>query len=140
MQKICLDAGILSLIFTKKATTLIQKLYTNIKKKDLECYVLSPILIEVYWNICKTDGIEVAKISVSSFIHNVPHILVPVDEDIIISAGTLKCQHRTTLSYIDCMSIAFCLNNDVTFHTTEKNLKKIPHNTLQRLKVVKYKF
>jgi hypothetical protein len=40
----------------------------------------------------------------------------------------------------DCMSIAFCLNNGVTFHTTEKNLKKIPHNTLQRLKVVKYKF
>lgn len=140
MQKICLDTGILSLIFTKKADALIQKLFNEIKKKEFECYVLSPVLIEVYWNICKTDGIEVAKISVSSFIHNVPHILVPVDEDIIISAGTLKCQHQTTLSYIDCMSIAFCLNNDVTFHTTEKNLKKIPQNTLRRLKVVKYDF
>ena len=140
MEKICLDSGILSLYFSQEPPVAVQDLFNKIKKKEVECYVLSPVLIEVYWNICQTEGIEIARISISSFIHTIPHYLVHVDEDLILSAGKLKCQHPTTLSYIDCVSIAFCINNKCILHTTEKNIKKIPHITLQRLKVVKHTF
>jgi hypothetical protein len=57
---------------------------------------------------------------------------------ILMAAGKMKCQHRTVLSYIDCMSIAHTLKMNIPFHTTEKKLKQIPGNVLQRLKVVKY--
>jgi hypothetical protein len=66
--------------------------------------------------------------------------LVNIKDDLIFSAGKLKCQNRKTLSYNDCLSIGFCLNNQAEFHTTEKNLKNIPNNTLKRLKTEIYKF
>ena len=140
MQKICLDTGILNLYFANGTPKKVNDLISRVKKGELQCYIIESVLVELYLNICRREGIEIARITILSFIREFPHILVNLDEDLIITAGKLKCQHRTDLSYIDCMSIALCLNNGITFHTTEKNLKKIPHNTLQRLKVVKYKF
>lgn len=140
MQKICFDTGILDLYFSESTPKKVNDLISRVKKGELQCYIIESVLVELYLNICRLKGIEIARITISSFIRNFPHILVNLDEDLIITAGKLKCQHRTDLSYIDCMSIALCLNTGITFHTTEKNLNKIPHNTLQRLKVVKYKF
>ena len=42
--------------------------------------------------------------------------------------------------YIDCMGIAISLSKKIPFHTTEKKLKQIPNNVLEKLKVVKYTF
>ena len=140
MQKICLDTGVLSLYFSENTPKKVKDLISRVKKGELQCYIIESVLVELYMNICKSKGIEIARMTISTLIRELPHMLVNLNEDLIITSGKLKCQHKDTLSYIDCMSIAFCLNNGIEFHTTEKHVKKIPHNTLQRLKAVKYKF
>ncbi len=140
MQKICVDAGVLSIYFSDDTSKKVMDLIQKIKQGEYKCFLLGPVLIEVYWNICKFSGIESARILLSNFLRDIPHEIVPANESLIYTAGKIKCQHRTTLSYNDCMSIAFCLKNNITFHTHEKNLKKIPYNTLERLKIARYSF
>jgi predicted nucleic acid-binding protein len=67
-----------------------------------------------------------------------PINFIDLDETLILHAGKLRCQHANTLSYNDCITIAFCLREGAELHTTEKLLKQIPHNVLQRLRIVKY--
>ena len=98
-------------------------------------YVPRPVLVETFHHMCKTDGIENARNTIVNFLKNYPLKLVDLDQQLILDAGQLKCQHASALSYIDCMGIAVALSHKIPFHTTEKNLKKIPHNVLSRLKV-----
>ena len=140
MQRICLDTGVLSLLLSKDPTEKIRKLRKRTENNEVECHILSPILVETYWHLCKLKGIEIAKIALTSFTRKFPHVLVDLDENIILKAGMLKCQHGTTLSYNDCISIGYCLNNKMQFHTTEKTIQKIKHNTLEKIKIVKYNF
>ncbi len=140
MERICLDTGVLSILLSENPTKKIQKLQKSAHAKKVECHILSPMLVETYWQICKLKGIEIAKIAITSFVRKFPHVLVDLDENIILKAGMVKCQHRTTLSYNDCISIAYCLNTKMEFHTTEKTIQKIKHNTLEKLKIVQYDF
>ncbi len=140
MKGICLDAGVMGIHFTKDSTKKVISLMNSILKDNIKAFVLKPILVETYYHLCKIKGVEIAKISLSSFIRKYPIELVDITQDLIFSAGKLKCQNRKTLSYNDAITIAFCLNNRIEFHTTEKNLKKIPNNTLNRLKIKKYRF
>ena len=139
MPKVCIDAGVLSIYFSDSPTEKVKKLMGAILAEEIMAYILRPILIENYFHICKLNGIDVAQIKIASFIIKYPVKLIKPTDVLIFSAGKLKCQNRKTLSYNDCLSIAFCLNNNVEFHITEKNLKKIPNNTLKRLKTEKYK-
>jgi len=140
MDKAYLDAGIVALFLAKDCPLKIKELMEKIKSGSVEGHVLAPVLIESFFQICKLDGIDDAKVAINSFLKQYPLHVGTQDTSLVISAGVLKCQHRTSLSYIDCMSIAYCLNNKFTFHTTEKKLQKIPGNTLQKMKIVKYKF
>ena len=140
MDRICLDTGVLSILLSGNPTEKIQRLQKNAHTNKVECHILSPMLVETYWQICKIKGIEIAKIAITSFVRKFPHVLVDLDENIILKAGMVKCQHMTTLSYNDCISIAYCLNTKMAFHTTEKTIKKIKHSTLEKLKVVQYDF
>jgi predicted nucleic acid-binding protein len=140
MQSICLDTGVLDLLLADKRSKEIQILQNEIVKKQYKPYVMQPTLCELFYHQCKANGKEVAKIQISSLVKKLALILVELDESTIFLAGTLKCQHFNSLSYIDCISIAYCLNNGYTFHTTEKLLKKTPQNTLDRLKLVTYVF
>nr|MDO8108908.1 PIN domain-containing protein [Candidatus Sigynarchaeota archaeon] len=139
-SKAYLDTGVLTLFLARNCPLKVQELMDNIKKAKIEGHLLAPVLTEVFLHICKLDGIDSAKISMNSLLKQYPFKIGEQDTSLIISAGILKCQHRETLSYVDCMSIAYCLNNNCVFHTTEKKIKKIPGNTLQKLDVVKYKF
>ena len=140
IEKAYLDAGIISLFYAKDCPPKIKDLLEKIKAGSIEGHILAPVLIEAFFNICKIDGIEDAKISINSFLKQYPLHVGSEETSLVISAGVLKCQHRDSLSYIDCMSIAYCLNNKCTFHSTEKELKKIQGNTLQKLHIVKYNF
>jgi predicted nucleic acid-binding protein len=140
MPKACIDAGVLDIFFSENPTQKVSDLMDSILTEDIKAYLLRPILVESYYHICKLKGIEIAQITIASFIQKYPVDLVNITSDLIFSAGKLKCQNRKTLSYNDCLSIGFCLNNKVEFHTTEKNLKNIPNNTLKRLKTETYKF
>nr|MDO8087677.1 PIN domain-containing protein [Candidatus Sigynarchaeum springense] len=138
MTSACFDTGVITLYATRDCPARINEVMNKVKKQELEAHVLSPVLSEVFYHLCKLSGVEKATIFVNSFLetHQV-EVIVP-DKVLSISAGKLRCQYRTSLSYIDCMSIAHVLKMGIPFHTTEKKLKQIPGNVLQRLKVVKY--
>lgn len=140
MQKICIDTGVLTLIVSNKELVQINQLQNNLKNGNLEGYVLKPALCEVYSHICKVAGKDQAQQKTMGLLRKLNLISIDLDDSLILEAGQLKCQHRSSLSYIDCMIIGFCLNNQIELHTTEKNIKRIPHNTLQKLKIVSYPF
>ena len=140
MSTICLDSGVLSIFFTKNPTQQVKTLMLKIQKQNIRAYLPKPVLIEVFFHLCTNDGKEIAKITLVNFLKKYPLHLVEFDTNLLIHTGQLKCQHRSALSYIDCMGIAVALNHKIPFHTTEKKLKKIPNNVLDRLKVVTYAF
>ncbi|WP_457559333.1 PIN domain-containing protein [Candidatus Harpocratesius sp.] len=140
MKEICLDTGVLGIFFSNNPTSQVKQLMKEIQNKRINAYLPKPVLIESFLHICKNDGKESAKITLLNFLNKYPVNLVEFDYNLIIQAGQIKCQHRKTLSYIDCMGIAIALNKRIEFHTTEINLKKIPSNILNKLKVVKYSF
>ena len=140
MGKICLDTGVLSILFSEDCTEEVRELMNAIKNGTYEASIVKPALCEVFFHLCRAKGRETATALLTSFLRKYPIVQLELNESLIYFTGLLKCQHRDTLSYIDCMSIAYCLQNHVTFHTTEKVLNKIPHNTLQRLNIVKYQF
>ncbi len=138
--KAYLDTGILTLFLASDCPQKINELMGKVKDGTMEGHVLAQVLVEVFFHVCKLDGIEDAKVALNSLREQYPLKIAEQDTSLVVSAGILKCQHKDTLSYTDCMSIAYCLNNKCIFHTTEKNIKKIPANTLQKLNVVKYSF
>ena len=140
MKEICLDTGVLGIYLSINPGKKIQTLMHNIRKGLTEAFILKPVLIEVFYHLCKIECKEIASIKITNLKNQIPFNIVDLDDSLILKAGILKCQHRTSLSYIDCMSIAFCLNTNTTFHTTEKLIKKIPNNTLNQLKIEKYSF
>ena len=139
-QNVCLDAGVVSILFSKSLNKKANELMEKLKNKEIKAFVLKPILIESYFHLCKLKGSDFAKFMTKSFI-NKPYIhLIDITENLIYSAGKIKCQNRKILSYNDAIAISFCLNNKMAFHTTEKNLKKKENTTLQKLIIELYNF
>lgn len=136
----CLDTGVLGIYFSKNPNQKVRDLMASAQKGDITVYILKPVLVELFYHLCKLEGKEIASIKLTNLLKRQPFHFIDLDDSLILEAGILKCQHKTTLSYIDCMSIAFALNTNTTFHTTEKLIKNIPNNTLQRLKIEKYTF
>ena len=112
----------------------------GIQNRTILAYLPKPVLIEAFFHVCKNDGKEIAKITLANFLEKYPLNLIEFGTNLILHAGQLKCQHRNSLSYIDCMGIAIALNRKIPFHTTEKKLTKIPNHVLNKLKVVTYSF
>ena len=135
---ICIDTGIFSIFFSEDCTPRVSTLMARIKKGDLVGHMISPILSEIFYHVCKVYGQDQARILVSSVLEDYCIEIIDPDKPLLFTAGLLKCQHRTILSYNDCMSIAYSLKMKLEFHTTEKKLKEIPSNVLQKLKTVKY--
>jgi PIN domain nuclease of toxin-antitoxin system len=97
----------------------------KIKSRDIIAYVVYPILVEIYYQICRLSRQDAAEAHVASFLHNYPVRLVNLNKSLIFKAGKMKCQHSNILSYFDCLAIAFSLNKKITLHTTEKNVGEI---------------
>ena len=108
----------------------------EIKERKIEAYIVIPIMTEVFYHICKLNGKIAAESTVASFLSLYPIKIVQLNKSLIIKAGYLKCKHHQLLSYNDCFAIAYALNKKITFHTTEKELKKLFPN----LKVRTYNF
>jgi len=140
MNEICLDTGVISIFFSNNPTNQVKNLMKEIQNHKISAYLPKPVLIEAFFHVCRNDGKENARITLVNFLEKYPLNLIEFDRNLIIHAGQLKCQHRNTLSYIDCMGLVIALNRKIPFHTTEKTLKKIPNNVLEKLKVIKYSF
>jgi len=135
MTSNCLDAGVLSLFFMKNSPKEINLLMERIKKKPNNTYIAKEILIEVYKHLCLLKGYSYANSVLLSFYRDYSVNLMDLTHQLIAKAGKLKCQHRKKLSYNDCIAIAISLQEEAIFHTTEKELPKIPH-----LRVKSYTF
>jgi predicted nucleic acid-binding protein len=135
-KQICLDTGIITLLYSKDKPGEISKLFRQIMKNEIEAHVVSPIITEAFYHICKLRGKVAAETTVATFLNTYPLKLINLNQSLIIKAGLLKCQYYQELSYNDCFSIAYALNKKLAFHTTEKNLMKI----LPNLKVKSYIF
>ena len=129
---ICLDTGLLTLFYSKNPPNTIIELMNQIKQKKIRAYIVWPVLIEVYKHLCILKGKTYAESTITSLINNYPVSVINLDISLILKAGALKCQHRTTLSYNDCIIIAYSLNKKLVLHTTEKDLPKIPNLTIKK--------
>ena len=132
----CLDTGIITYLYSKEPPKSILHFMDSIKARKIEAYVLSPIIVEAFYHICKLKGKANAETMIATFLKTYPIKIVNLNQSLIFKAGILKCQHRAELSYNDCYALAFSLNKKITFHTTEKSLSKI----LPTLKLKTYKF
>jgi len=122
---ICLDTGMITLLYSKDTPQSILQLFKKIKEELIEAHVLSPLMTESFYHICKLSGKVAAETILATFLNSYPIKLVNLNQSLIIKAGLLKCQHAKTLSYNDCFAIAYALNKKLIFHTTEKTIGKI---------------
>jgi len=135
-KQICLDTGIITLLYSKGKPSQITTLFNQIRKDELEAHIVSPIITEAFFQICRLRGKVVAETIIATFLNTYPIKLINLNQSLIIKAGLLKCQHYNELSYNDCFAVAYALNKKLTFHTTEKNLGKI----LPNLRIKSYIF
>lgn len=141
-QKACTDTSIISLYLSKSTddNDKIIQFFNQVRNNKVELHILNPILIEVFYQLCKLEGKEQTQIILASFEKEIPMKRIKLTDSLINAAGIIKCQHRSHLSYNDSLIIAYCLTYHIPMHTTEKKIKQIPQNTLDRLKIVKYKY
>jgi len=125
VKKVCLDTGMITLLYSKDTPQPILQLFKNIEAEKIQAHVLSPLLAESFFHICKLSGKVAAETILATFLNSYPIKLVNLNQSLIIKAGLLKCQHAKILSYNDCFAIAYALNKKFTFHTTEKDIGKI---------------
>lgn len=135
---ICLDAGVLGIYFSVDCTAQVHALMNDVREGKVHSCIVKPVVSEVFFHLCKGQGVSEATTQLVNLFKLYPIELVDMDQELLFSAGKLRCQHASTLSYIDCMSIAYCLASGAAFHTTEKRLKRIPNSTIRRLQVVTY--
>ena len=132
-----LDAGVVYNFYTKNTNEKIVQLMDDINTGKVEGRIFYPTLVEIFSHLCKMPGgVSFAEVTISSFLITYKVEIIPIDESIMFKAGRLKCQFRAELSNVDCISIAYALNQNVTFHTTEKNLGEL----IPKLKLVMYRF
>ena len=136
VKGICLDTGVLTLFLSKDTPEPVTQLFKNIKEKKITAYIVTPLLAESFYHICKLKGKVDAETIIAAFLNTYPVKLMNLNQSLIIKAGLLKCQYSKKLSYNDCFGIAYALNKKLTFHTTEKSLGKI----LPNLKLKLYSF
>ena len=135
VQTIYLDTGVITLYYTKSPPQEVNNLMQEIKQRKVTAYVNLLTLVEVFKNLYIAKGKSFAESSIVSFLNTYPIKLLEANQSVILKAGTLKCQYRRELSYIDCLIIAHSLNQKLTLHTTEKDLPDIPN-----LLIRKYEF
>ncbi len=142
MQKVCFDTGIFSIFFGQEIPdkNKISKIFKNSLSGEYEIHVLNAVLSEVFYHLCVLKGTTYARSRIKSLTNLYPIKQISLNDDLIARTGQLKCQNRTDLSYIDCMSISYCLINKIPFYTTEKKLKQISRPILNKLKIVKFQF
>ncbi len=107
---ICLDTGMITLLYSKDTPQSILQLFKKIKEEIIEAHVLSPLMAESFYHICKLSGKVAAETILATFLNNYPIKLVNLNQSLIIKAGLLKCKHAKILSYNDCFAIAYALN------------------------------
>ncbi|MHA1112325.1 MAG: PIN domain-containing protein [Promethearchaeota archaeon] len=135
MRRISLDTGPISRFLAKDKHPRLEKLFESIRKHEIQAFLVSPVLAEVYKHLCVKKGKIYAEKTILTFLDLYEIQIELPNKNLAIKAGELKCSHRANLSYTDCFVLAFALFQKLEVHTTEKHLP-----SFQKLKIVTYKF
>jgi len=55
-KKVCLDTGIITQLYSKKPPKSILQFMDSVKAGNIDAFVLSPIIVEAFYHICKLNG------------------------------------------------------------------------------------
>jgi len=121
-KPICLDTGLITLNYAKEIPESVFSLFNEIKLGYTPVFLTEIVLVEAYTKITQSFGKEFAQAAINNFIAKIPFTPIIIDLELIKRAGNLKMMYIRKLSYTDCISIAFCIQNKIKFHTTEKEL------------------
>jgi len=135
LRNITLDTGPISRFLAEDKLPRLESLFEKIKKREIDGYIVSPVLAEVFKHLCIEKGKSFAEYTLISLLKNYPLQVIPPNVNLSLKAGSLKCRFRKKFSYIDCFVLAFALIHGYEVHTTEKNLPSI-----QKLKIITYNY
>jgi len=97
-----LDTGVITLHYAKNEPEARKTLFAQIKAQELQAFVVSPALIECFYQLAKFPrGIEFTERNIAELHQNCAISIVPLDLSSIITAGVLKTQFQTVLSMED---------------------------------------
>lgn len=135
MQGIIFDTGVISIYISENSRDK-QKIITILNgslKNQYQIHILTPIITELFSQICYIKGKEVARSIISSLLTVYPIMTIEPDKSILFKAGELKCQYRSLLSYNDCLMIATAMIRKMAWYTTEKKIKAISPDLIRKL-------
>ncbi|HME52438.1 MAG TPA: PIN domain-containing protein [Candidatus Lokiarchaeia archaeon] len=132
-----LDTGVIVIFYCGTPEPKLVQLMERIKSGTIGGILMRTTLVEALSQLCKQPGgVTFAESTMASFLKNYNIRVQDFDSNVAFKAGKLKCQHRKKLSNVDCVAIAYALNNNIPFHTTEKEL----HKVIPKLKLETYSF
>jgi predicted nucleic acid-binding protein len=132
-----LDTGVILAFYCGTPEPNLVHLMERIKSGGIAGVLMRTTLVETLSQLCKQPGgVTFAESTIASFLKNYSILVQDFDSSVAFKAGKLKCQHRRKLSSVDCVAIAYALNNNISFHTTEKEL----HEIIPKLKLETYSF
>lgn len=118
-----IDAGTISLLYTKDCQESVVGLFENVKNGEIEGIIPESILAEVYKNLVLqagrgVDGDVFARGCIINFRRDFPVRVEPCNTMDLIRAGSLKAEYRSILTLNQCLGIALALRTGGTYHTT----------------------
>ena len=68
-EKVCLDTGIITLLYSKNPPKKILQLMNSVKTGKIEAYTISSIIVEAFYHICKLKGKTNAQTTIATFLN-----------------------------------------------------------------------
>lgn len=134
-RKIFLDTGVITLFFAKDFPPAIARLKTQLAAGEVNGFTISPLLVEVFFQLCKLRGKDFARTCLRRVEDELLITRIEISRIIEGQAGELKCVYRTKLSYNDCIAIVCALQENIPLYTTEKAFP-----TIEKLRIQKFEF
>ena len=99
-KKACIDTGIITQLYSKEPPNSILHFMNSIKAGKIEAYVLSPIIVEAFYHICKLKGKVNAETTIATFLKTYPIKIVNLNQSLIFKAGILKFKHPPLVDWV----------------------------------------
>ena len=93
-----------------------------------------PVLSEFFYKVCQKEGMDIARLRVTSLIHSEPHLfnIVPMTEELVMKAGRIKCQ-LVFASFANSISITAAKLKKAHLVTTDGVLKNFSNLKITKI-------
>ena len=126
------DTGAISQFFAGNQQ--INEIINQVRRKTSEALIAEPILSEFFYKVCQKEGLDIARLRVTSLIHSEPRLfsIVSLTEELVMEAGKTKCQVRI-ISFADSITIAVAKLKKAHLVTTDGELRNIPDLKVRKI-------